>query len=152
MLENAVFTPLIGYSRAAYAAFRTTLKRVVHPAETVRGDAGRGRAGEKPSASVHAPAGARSCYVALQARQCAPRSHVSHDSIDPAVLDQVSQVFARARSVLFITGAGISADSGLPTYRGIGGLYDDAATEEGFEIEDALSGNMLRQRPEVCWK
>jgi len=77
---------------------------------------------------------------------------VSHDSIDPAVLDQVSQVFARARSVLFITGAGISADSGLPTYRGIGGLYDDATTEDGFEIEEALSGDMLRERPEVCWK
>jgi NAD-dependent deacetylase len=74
------------------------------------------------------------------------------DSIDPAVLDDVSQVFARARSVLFITGAGISADSGLPTYRGIGGLYDNAATEEGFAIEEALSGDMLRERPEVCWK
>jgi NAD-dependent deacetylase len=77
---------------------------------------------------------------------------VNHDSIDPAVLDRVSQVFARARSVLFITGAGISADSGLPTYRGIGGLYEDATTEDGFAIEDALSGDMLRERPEVCWK
>ncbi len=74
------------------------------------------------------------------------------DSIDPAVLDRVTDEFARARSVLFITGAGISADSGLPTYRGIGGLYENAATEEGFAIEDALSGTMLRSRPEVCWK
>jgi NAD-dependent deacetylase len=77
---------------------------------------------------------------------------VNHDSIDPAVLDQVSQAFARARSVLFVTGAGISADSGLPTYRGIGGLYEGATTEDGFEIEEALSGDMLRERPEVCWK
>lgn len=75
-----------------------------------------------------------------------------HESIDPDVLDRVSQAFVRARSVLFITGAGISADSGLPTYRGIGGLYEDAITEEGFAIEDALSGDMLRDRPEVCWK
>ena len=77
---------------------------------------------------------------------------MNHDSIDPDVLDCVSQVFARARSVLFITGAGISADSGLPTYRGIGGLYEGATTEEGLAIEDALSGDMLRERPEVCWK
>jgi NAD-dependent deacetylase len=77
---------------------------------------------------------------------------VNHDSIDPAVLDKVWQAFARARSVLFITGAGISADSGLPTYRGIGGLYESATTEDGFEIEEALSGDMLRERPEVCWK
>jgi NAD-dependent deacetylase len=73
-------------------------------------------------------------------------------SIDPDVLDRVQQVFARARSALFITGAGISADSGLPTYRGIGGLYEEATTEEGFAIEEALSGDMLRERPEVCWK
>lgn len=73
-------------------------------------------------------------------------------SIDPAVLDRVHEVFARARSALFITGAGISADSGLPTYRGIGGLYEEATTEDGFAIEEALSGDMLRERPEVCWK
>jgi NAD-dependent deacetylase len=77
---------------------------------------------------------------------------MTHDLIDPAVLDRVARAFARARSVLFITGAGISADSGLPTYRGIGGLYEDAETEEGLAIEDALSGEMLRARPDVCWK
>jgi NAD-dependent protein deacetylase/lipoamidase len=77
---------------------------------------------------------------------------VNDDSIDPTVLDRVSEAFARATSALFITGAGISADSGLPTYRGIGGLYEDATTEEGLAIEDALSGDMLRERPEVCWK
>lgn len=57
-----------------------------------------------------------------------------------------------AERILFITGAGISADSGLPTYRGVGGLYDDAGTEEGMPIEEALSGGMMRTRPEVCWK
>ncbi|MCH9687163.1 MAG: NAD-dependent protein deacylase [Deltaproteobacteria bacterium] len=57
-----------------------------------------------------------------------------------------------ASGILFVTGAGISADSGLPTYRGVGGLYDGAGTEEGLAIEDALSGPMLAQRPEVCWK
>ncbi|HET7504284.1 MAG TPA: NAD-dependent protein deacylase [Kofleriaceae bacterium] len=77
---------------------------------------------------------------------------MSHDSIDPAVLDRVVEVFARARTALFVTGAGISADSGLPTYRGIGGLYEDASTDEGLPIEVALSGDMLEERPEVCWK
>ena len=57
-----------------------------------------------------------------------------------------------ARRVLFITGAGISADSGLPTYRGIGGLYDREVTDEGFPIEVALSGDMLKTRPAVTWK
>jgi len=59
---------------------------------------------------------------------------------------------ARARRVLVITGAGISADSGLPTYRGVGGLYGNGPTADGVAIEEALSGAMMRTRPELCWK
>jgi NAD-dependent deacetylase len=73
-------------------------------------------------------------------------------AIDPAVIQEVAALLAASSSVLFITGAGISADSGLPTYRGIGGLYEDAHTEEGIPIEVALSGSMLRTRPEITWK
>lgn len=68
------------------------------------------------------------------------------------VFDGVAERLAVAESVLFITGAGLSADSGLPTYRGVGGLYEDEQTEEGLPIEVALSGQMLLQRPELCWK
>lgn len=53
---------------------------------------------------------------------------------------------------MFITGAGISADSGLPTYRGRGGLYNDNLTEDGVPVEMALAGETLRRRPEVTWK
>lgn len=56
------------------------------------------------------------------------------------------------REVLFITGAGLSADSGLPTYRGVGGLYQDQGTEEGMPIEEALSGETLAARPEIAWR
>lgn len=59
---------------------------------------------------------------------------------------------ARAERVLFITGAGISADSGLPTYRGVGGIYDGVATADGVNIEEALSGAMLRRHPAITWK
>ncbi|MDO8749433.1 MAG: NAD-dependent protein deacylase [Candidatus Omnitrophota bacterium] len=65
---------------------------------------------------------------------------------------KVSQLLKGCESIFFITGAGVSADSGLPTYRGIGGLYNDKATEEGIAIEEALSGEMLRARPEITWK
>lgn len=68
------------------------------------------------------------------------------------VLDRAARLLDGARRVLAITGAGVSADSGLPTYRGIGGLYEDAGTEDGLPIEEALSGEMMRRRPEVCWK
>ncbi|CAN5912222.1 NAD-dependent deacylase [soil metagenome] len=68
---------------------------------------------------------------------------------------QVNRVAKRIgpdTSLLFITGAGLSADSGLPTYRGIGGLYaDDRDTPEGLPIELLLSGSMFRTRPELTW-
>lgn len=54
--------------------------------------------------------------------------------------------------VLFITGAGISLDSGLPTYRGVAGLYEDKETEDGIPIEVALSGGMFSERPQLTWK
>ena len=45
---------------------------------------------------------------------------------------------AAARSVTVLTGAGISADSGVPTFRGADGLWrnfraEDLATPEAFE-------------------
>ena len=67
-------------------------------------------------------------------------------------IETVAAFLREASSVLFITGAGISADSGLPTYRGIGGLYEDAETPEGIPIEEALSGEMMRRHPALTWK
>ena len=57
-----------------------------------------------------------------------------------------------AKRIMAITGAGISVASGMPTYRGENGLYTKKATEDGIEIEDALSAGMLRRNPALCWK
>lgn len=73
-------------------------------------------------------------------------------TIDRSVVDAVAGVMLRCKRALFITGAGLSADSGLPTYRGIGGLYVDKVTDEGLPIEVVLSGDMLQRHPEVTWK
>ena len=67
-------------------------------------------------------------------------------------LDRVVSFLRDAQSVLFITGAGVSADSGIPTYRGIGGLYEDVDTPEGIPIEEALSGAMMETNPSLTWK
>ena len=64
----------------------------------------------------------------------------------------IAEKLSFLRRILFITGAGISADSGLPTYRGVGGLYNGEATEEGLDIEEALSGECLVVHPEITWK
>jgi NAD-dependent deacetylase len=67
-------------------------------------------------------------------------------------LEATADFVRRADRILVITGAGMSADSGLPTYRGVGGLYEEAATPEGLSIEEALSGHTLRKRPALCWR
>ena len=60
--------------------------------------------------------------------------------LDETNVSAVARRLRQAKRVLWITGAGVSADSGLPTYRGIGGLYEDSNTVDGMSIETALSG------------
>jgi NAD-dependent deacetylase len=67
-------------------------------------------------------------------------------------ITKAAELVRSSRRILFITGAGLAADSGLPTYRGVGGLYEDKETDEGIPIEVALSGEMMEQAPSVCWK
>lgn len=71
---------------------------------------------------------------------------------DERTLDAVADLVGHADRILFITGAGISADSGLPTYRGVGGLYHQRLTDDGLSIEAALSGAMMIARPDIAWK
>lgn len=68
------------------------------------------------------------------------------------MLTTVATHLHQAERILFITGAGMSADSGLPTYRGIGGLYNGKLTAHDMPIETALSGQMMNTRPEVTWQ
>ena len=72
---------------------------------------------------------------------------------DAQTVERIVDHLARSRSVLFVTGAGMSADSGLPTYRGVGGIYsDDRPTRHGVRIEEALSGTMMATRPDITWE
>jgi NAD-dependent deacetylase len=59
------------------------------------------------------------------------------------MLDQVAAALKGARRVVALTGAGISAESGVPTFRGAGGLWrrfraEDLATPEAFARDPAL--------------
>ena len=71
---------------------------------------------------------------------------------DEKAIEQIVDLLKKSRSILFITGAGVSAESGLPTYRGIGGLYNAQETEEGMPIEQALSGAVMEENPGLTWK
>ena len=70
---------------------------------------------------------------------------------DRSNLEALARAIERDRDVLFITGAGLSADSGLPTYRGVGGLYEDTATASGMSIEAALHIDTFKRRAHLTW-
>ena len=45
-----------------------------------------------------------------------------------------------------MTGAGVSAESGLATFRGGGGLW------EGHAVEDVATPEAFRRNPELVWR
>jgi NAD-dependent deacetylase len=52
----------------------------------------------------------------------------------------------QASSVLVLTGAGVSAESGVPTFRGPEGLWRE------FRPEDLATPEAFRQNPELVWE
>lgn len=69
-------------------------------------------------------------------------------------LDIVRAKLSLARSVTVLTGAGISADSGVPTFRGADGLWrnfraEDLATPEAFERDPRLVWEWYNWRREL---
>jgi len=68
------------------------------------------------------------------------------------MVERVVAALEGAQRVLFVTGAGLSADSGLPTYRGVGGMYAEADPPEGMTIEEVLSGPTFQRDPALTWR
>src|SRR6187200_2878523 len=69
-------------------------------------------------------------------------------------LNIVRQKLAAARALVVLTGAGISADSGVPTFRGADGLWrnfraEDLATPEAFERDARLVWEWYNWRREL---
>jgi NAD-dependent deacetylase len=68
-----------------------------------------------------------------------------------SLVDEVGRVLVRARTVAVMTGAGVSAESGVPTFRGPDGLWrnfraEDLATPEAFARDAALVWEWYRWR------
>jgi NAD-dependent protein deacetylase/lipoamidase len=51
-------------------------------------------------------------------------------------------------NIVFFTGAGISRESGIPTFRGKGGIFND----DDNDAEAELTISRFRNDPERCWK
>ena len=62
------------------------------------------------------------------------------------LLEQAADYLRRAQRVAVLTGAGVSAESGLATFRGAGGLW------EGQRVEDVATPSAFRRDPELVWR
>lgn len=74
--------------------------------------------------------------------------------MNDATLAQVAARLRDAQAVFALTGSGISAESGLPTFRGVGGLWhnhrvEELASPEGFARDPALVWNWYNERAAV---
>jgi NAD-dependent deacetylase len=73
--------------------------------------------------------------------------HHPVDSQDPAgALERAAALLAGAERVAVLTGAGISAESGVPTFRDAGGLW------EGHHVEDVATPKAFRRDPALVWR
>jgi NAD-dependent deacetylase len=57
-----------------------------------------------------------------------------------------ARILSKAKRVAALTGAGISAESGLATFRGAGGLW------EGQRVEDVATPRAFRRDPALVWR
>jgi NAD-dependent deacetylase len=63
-----------------------------------------------------------------------------------AKLNEAAKVMRQAQRIAVLTGAGISAESGLPTFSGAGGLW------EGNRLEDVATPMAFRRDPSHVWR
>lgn len=66
----------------------------------------------------------------------------------PRIPDHLRDRFAKARRVFVLTGAGVSAESGVPTFRGGGG----AAVWKGMPFEVISSARMVEKDLPAVWE
>lgn len=61
-------------------------------------------------------------------------------------LEPARRRLAEAQSIAVLTGAGISAESGIPTFRGAGGLWNN------FRAEDLATPEAFARDPRLVWE
>ncbi len=66
------------------------------------------------------------------------------------ISDAFLQKWDHQQRVAFVTGAGISQESGIQTYRGEGGMYDDEVA--GDQVMDSLRYSSMKKNPNRTWR
>jgi NAD-dependent deacetylase len=67
-------------------------------------------------------------------------------------IQKAGRLLRDAKRILFITGAGVSAESGIPTFRGSTAAFPDGRTDQGIPFEEALSASTFRRNPRLTWR
>lgn len=73
--------------------------------------------------------------------------------IDDAALKQAVELIERSDSLLITAGAGMGADSGLPTFRGRAGFWHHypALAEAGIDFQRIANPATFRSNPRLAW-
>ncbi|MCD6559686.1 MAG: NAD-dependent deacylase [Palaeococcus sp.] len=61
------------------------------------------------------------------------------------MIEEAAKLIAHSRFLIAFTGAGISAESGIPTFRGHGGLW------ENYRVEEVATPEAFRRNPSLVW-
>lgn len=75
-----------------------------------------------------------------------PSANRSRLVLSPSDLESARERLAQAGRVTVLTGAGISAESGVPTFRGKGGLW------ENHRPEDLATPKAFARDPDLVWR
>ena len=67
------------------------------------------------------------------------------DTARRVAIAKAAQLLAPSKRLLVLAGAGLSADAGVPTFRGEGGLWND------FRVEDLATPEGFANQPELVW-
>lgn len=62
------------------------------------------------------------------------------------MIEEAAKLIAKAKFLIAFTGAGISAESGVPTFRGSGGLW------EKYRIEEVATPEAFKRNPKLVWE
>merc|ERR1719420_1730347 len=65
-------------------------------------------------------------------------------------VETMAQVLRRSKNVVLLTGAGISAESGIPTFRGADGFWTIGS--ENYRPQEMATFEMFDKHPEELWK
>lgn len=94
----------------------------------------------------HGPAPWLDAVEAVSYRQPASSGKIKPMTKTTTELDRAAALLKKAQRVAVLTGAGVSAESGIPTFRDANGLW------EGHVIEDVATPGAFRRDPKLVWK